>query len=223
MTALELFRIVSAARQTRGWGRALRSLVAGWYRDRPVAKVAADVLKCPGDGGWTHRDLLRMAHPAPHNNAQGALFQWIAEGRPGHLATPELLAGELRQLNAVHRLDGTIEEAEAVRLVEQYSLTHEMIPEAWRTSAAVWETLLTDMTYSGIVLTLTELADAGVLVESSPAAALIVARLIDRRRAANSGLDTQTIAQARDRYAAHARAIPLVVAALDSAVDLVTL
>src|SRR6478672_5254505 len=65
MKALELFRLVLKARQEHGWGRALRSAVASWYVARPVAEVAADILRCPAHQGWTHRDLVRLAHPKP--------------------------------------------------------------------------------------------------------------------------------------------------------------
>ena len=142
MNALELFRFVAGARQRRGWGRALRSAVASWYCDRPVPDVAADILKCPEHEGWTHRDLLRLAHPKPGTPAQNALFQWAAAGELGHLATADLVAGELRQVYAVERLKKTGEEDEALSLIEQYSLTHEMLPEPWDRSAMAWEALL---------------------------------------------------------------------------------
>lgn len=217
MNALELFRVVVDARKKRGWGRALRSAVAAWYSNRPVAEVAADILKCPEHDGWTHRDLLRLAHPTPATPAHNALFQWAADGELGHLATPDLVAGELRQVYAVDRLKSTGEECEALSLVERYALTHEMVPAEWKRSPAIWESLLTTMSYSDIVGNLVALADSGLLVEESPATALVVARLIDRRRGENSGLTSEDLARARAGYARHPRAIRVVVEALDTA------
>ena len=109
MNALELFQFVVRSRDERGWGRALRSAVAHWYNGRPAAEVAADMLKCPEYQGWTHRDLLRMAHPEPATPAHNALFQWAVDGELGHLATSGLVAGELRQVYAVDRLKRTNE------------------------------------------------------------------------------------------------------------------
>jgi 60 kDa SS-A/Ro ribonucleoprotein len=217
MNARQLFRFVADAHDERGWGRSLRSTVAKWYIDRPVAEVAADMLKCPEHEGWTHRDLLRLAHPKPESQAQNALFQWAVDGELGHLATPDLVTGELRQVYAVDRLKRTGDEREALSLVEQYALTHDMVPEPWRRSEAVWESLLTGMSAAEIVDHLMEFADAGLLVEESPATALVVARLVDRRRITSSGLTRARIASARDQYAAHPRALPLVVRALQSA------
>ncbi len=221
MNALQLFQFVATAHSERGWGRALRSAVAGWYLSRPVPEVAADMLKCPGYAGWTHRDLLRLAHPAPGTPAQNALFQWAVDGKLGHLATPDLTAGELRQVYAVDRLQQTQHEGEAASLVEQYSLTHDMVPDRWMQSSVVWESLLTGMSYTGIIGNLVRLADSGLLVDESPATALVVARLIDRRRAANSEATLDAVLRARDEYTRNARAIPVILDALKAAEELV--
>ncbi len=221
MKALELFRLIVDAQKERGWGRSLRSTVASWYVTRPVTEVAADMLKCPGHEGWTHRDLVRLAHPKPATRAQNALLQWAADGQLGHLATPDLAAGELRQVYAFERLRRINNELEALSLVEQYALTHEMIPSQWRRSPAVWESLLTSMSNSDLVHNLIALAESGLLVEESPATALVVARLIDRRRAANSRLTADDLVRVRAGYNGHSRAIRVVVEALDTAGELV--
>ena len=220
MNALDLFRLVANAREERGWGRSLRRTVADWYTRRPAFDVAAEILKRPAYGGWTHRDLLRLAHPTPPTPAHNALFQWAADGELGHLATADLLTGELRQVHAYERLKRTADEREAADLVERYSLTHEMAPASWRSSPALWETLLASMSCAEIVACLGELADCGLLAEEGPTAALVVARLIDRRGVRQSGLNAEEIAECRRRYAAHRRALPVVLDALDMAAGL---
>lgn len=219
MNAMELFRLVAETHKERGWGRALRTKVAAWYSNRPVSEVAADILKCPEHDGWTHRDLLRLAHPKPATPAHNALFQWAADGEIGHLTTPDMMSGELRQVYAVDQLKKTDEEREALRIVEQFSLSPDMLPYEWKQSPAVWETLLTSMNCRDIVENLTALADSGLLVEESAAAALVVARLMDRRGMQSSGLNRETLARARGAYARHPQAISIVVEALDSAGD----
>lgn len=222
MKALELFRMVVKEHQERGWGRGLRSAVAAWYANRPVAEVASDILKCPEHEGWTHRDLLRLAHPKPGTRAQNALYQWAANGHLGHLATPDLVAGELRQVHAVERLRTTVDEYEARHLVEQYALTPGMVPAEWRKSAAVWEALLPGMSCADIVEHLPALYACGLLAEESAATALVVARLIDRRRVASSGLNPEDVERARDRCARLGGAVvPVLDAALCELASLV--
>jgi 60 kDa SS-A/Ro ribonucleoprotein len=221
MNALQLFQFVVTAHNERGWGRGLRSVVAHWYVSRPVSEVAADILKCPEHDGWTHRDLLRLAHPVPATQAQNALFQWAVDGTLGHLATSDVIAGELRQVYAVERLKQTDDQREVISLVEQYSLTHDMVPGRWKGSPAVWESLLTCMSYADIVQNIMSLADCGLLANEGPATALVVARLIDSRRAVSSGVTRQTLIGAQAEYKGHPRALSVVMDALDAARELV--
>src|SRR5205823_3020438 len=46
-----------------GWGRGTRRAVAGWYTNMPAEKLAFQAVKYPSRDGWSHRDLLRLAHP----------------------------------------------------------------------------------------------------------------------------------------------------------------
>lgn len=219
MNARELFEFVDAARRERGWGRALRESVAAWYLDRPAAEVAADILKCPEHRGYTHRDLLRLAHPKPESAARNALFQWAAQGSLGHLATPDLTSGELRQVYAVERLKGAGEEGEALMLIEQYALTPDMVPPEWKRSGAVWETLVERMTCAEMARNLIALADAGVLAEGNAVTALVVARLMDGRRILQSGIRPEELAALRAQYASHRESMAVVLQALDAALE----
>ena len=65
-------------------------------------------------------------------------------------------------------------------------MTHEMIPSEWKNSARVWEALLRSMPYMALVRHLGKLTAVGLLQPQSPATALVVARLIDRKRVENS-------------------------------------
>jgi 60 kDa SS-A/Ro ribonucleoprotein len=220
MNAKELFTLVHEARKERGWGRSLRHTVAAWYGERPVAEVAADILECPEHNGYTHRDLLRLAHPKPKTAAQNALFQWASEGRLGHLATPDLLSGDLRQIYAVERIRGAGDEHEVLTLIDQYGLSPDMVPIEWKGSGPVWEVLVERMDCAELVENLIALAETGTLAPETAITALVVARLIDRRRVRNSGLSPETLSCAREEYARHPRAARVVIQALDAAIEI---
>jgi len=89
-TGTHLFRFATFAEQFRGWGRSLRRAVGGWYASRPVDALAYQAVKYRQRDGVTHRDLLRLAHPAAAVSARNptldvspehaALFEWIARG-----------------------------------------------------------------------------------------------------------------------------------------------
>jgi 60 kDa SS-A/Ro ribonucleoprotein len=99
-TGTHLCNFAAFVENLRGWGRGLRSAVAGWYLSKPASELAYQMLKYQHRNGWSHRDLLRLSHPKAATPAHNALFQWSVDGELGHLASPEMLAGELRQVRA---------------------------------------------------------------------------------------------------------------------------
>ncbi|PNG99682.1 SS-A/Ro ribonucleoprotein, partial [Tetrabaena socialis] len=52
-----------------GWGRAMRRAVSNWYLGRTPAAVAYQATKYSQRNGWSHADLLRLAHPDPEAHA----------------------------------------------------------------------------------------------------------------------------------------------------------
>lgn len=187
-TGTHLCNFAAFVENVRGWGRGLRSAVARWYLNKPAAELAYQLMKYQRRNTWSHRDLLRLSHPQAATPAHNALFHWAVKGELGPGANPAVLASELRQLQAFERAKQAASESEIVHLIEDYRLTHEMIPSAWKNSARVWEALLESMPYVALVRNLGKLTAVGLLAPQSPATALAVARLIDRKRVANSGV-----------------------------------
>ena len=216
-TGTDLCSFAAFVENLRGWGRGLRSAVAEWYLRKPASELAYQILMCQERDGWTHGDLLRVSHPKAATPAHNALFQWAVDGELGHLASPEILAGDLRQVRAFELARKSTSEDEMVRLIEDHRLTQEMIPPGWKNSAAVWEALLPSMSYLELVELLGKLTAVGLLQPHSPATALVVARLIDRRRAANSRIHPIALLAARLAYQKEPEPVASIIDALDEA------
>ena len=199
-TAADLCAFGNFVGSLRGWGRGLRSAVAQWYLEKPAGELADQLLKHRQCGEFSHRDLLRLSHPKTETPAYNALFEWAVEGRLGHWATSQVLMSDLRPLHAFERAKQAASATEIVHLIEDYRLTYEMIPPQWRKSARVWEALLDSMPYAALIGHLGKLAAIGLLAPESPATALAVARLIDRRRVANSGVSPIALLGALQAY-----------------------
>ena len=60
----------------RGWGRGLRKAVGNWYAGKSDEQLAFQLAKYQSRDGWSHRDLLRLAHPMPDGEARKALYRW---------------------------------------------------------------------------------------------------------------------------------------------------
>ena len=93
-TGTHLFLFARYVEQFRGWGRGLRRAVARWYTEPDVDDVAFQAVKYRQREGWSHRDLLRLAHPAVTDPARRALFRWIVDDEAGEDA-PEIVHGYL--------------------------------------------------------------------------------------------------------------------------------
>jgi 60 kDa SS-A/Ro ribonucleoprotein len=89
-TGTMLFQFVSYAEQLRGWGPSLRKAVAGWYEGKDAIGLSYQLVKYRQREGWTHRDVLRSAHPRAHDAEKKVLYDWTC-GRPS--VTPQGHAG----------------------------------------------------------------------------------------------------------------------------------
>src|SRR4051812_38721965 len=76
-----LFHFAEYVNAMRGWGRGLRNAVAHWYMDRGVDDLAHQAVKYQQRDGWSHADLLRLAHPKAPSAQHDAVFRWLLSGR----------------------------------------------------------------------------------------------------------------------------------------------
>jgi 60 kDa SS-A/Ro ribonucleoprotein len=99
-TASTLFTWLNYVGQFRGWGPGLVKAVQRWYLGRDAESLAYQLVKYRQRDGWTHRDVLRQAHPkAEAGSVHDRLFAWVTrtgsaaggEFDPSWSALPELV------------------------------------------------------------------------------------------------------------------------------------
>jgi 60 kDa SS-A/Ro ribonucleoprotein len=182
-TGAQLQRLVGYIDGLRGWGRGLRRAIARWYVEQPLANLELQALKAKarGDKGqrWSHRDLLRLAHPlAPAEDvARRALFDRIV--RPDSVAE---LPIELARTAAAERLAATTDPDQAAWLIVDHRLPREVVPTALLNERRVWEALLVDMPMTAMLRSLGKMSQVGLLVPGSAAEWNVVTRLGDVER-----------------------------------------
>lgn len=173
-TGTHLFLFAGYAEQFRGWGRGLSRAVANWYLDKPVGDLAFQVVKYRQREGWSHRDLLRLSHPATTEDERRRLFDWICGRTPG-LDGLALVDGFQRAQSApVERVP---------ELVREYRLSWEMLPDAALNTPQVWEALLDNgIPQTALLRQLPRLTRLGLLDPLGPRTAAICAQLGDPER-----------------------------------------
>jgi 60 kDa SS-A/Ro ribonucleoprotein len=183
-TGTHLFQFALFVEGFRGWGRALRRAVGRWYVAQSPDALAYQAVKYRRRGGMSHRDLLRLAHPAGRVGAgnptldvsaeHAGLFEWIVRGGYAD-GLPRLVEGFVRAQEI-----STAREAAA--LVREYGLPREALRPEHLTSPDVWSALLEHMPMTALVRNLAAMTRVGVVAPGSAGTARAVAQLGDAER-----------------------------------------
>jgi 60 kDa SS-A/Ro ribonucleoprotein len=183
-TGTHLFRFAQFIEGFRGWGRSLRRGIGRWYAVKPADALAYQAVKYRQREGVSHRDLLRLAHPARAVSAgnptlevspkHARLFEWLVRGGETE-GLPRIVEGFARAQSAATP-------AESAALVREYGLPREALLGEHLTSREVWEALLEDMPMTALVRNLATMTRVGVLEPGSAGTAKVVEQLGDAER-----------------------------------------
>jgi len=188
-----LFHFAEYVNALRGWGRGLRHAVARWYVGREAEDLARQAVKYQQRDGWSHSDLLRLAHPKAPSVQHDAVFRWMLAGAEslGEREVKRKVRGEDRvaRYAAVGELPKFIEafeqakqassRDEIVKLITEHDLPREAIPTQWLNEVAVWDALLARMPMTAMIRNLGKMTSIGLVQQFSDAARLIVRKLGD--------------------------------------------
>ena len=183
-TGTHLFRFATFVEGFRGWGRSLRRAVGRWYAAQPADAVAYQAVKYRQREGVTHRDLLRLAHPAGRVSAgnpqqevsdeHARLFEWIVRGGKTD--------GVPRVVEGFARVQAARTAKEAAVLVREYGLPREAVKPEHLSSTEVWQALLVEMPMTAMIRNLATMTRIGVLKPRSDATVKVLAQLGDAER-----------------------------------------
>jgi 60 kDa SS-A/Ro ribonucleoprotein len=180
-------------------GSGAKRAVGRWYA-QAAKKIALQVIKYQQRDGWSHRDLLRLAHPSSPTPTHSALYDWAVRGWPE--------VGEKPHQDEVLRLVWAFERAktargkELVSLIREYGLPHECVPNDAKNDPTVWEAILeADMGLGALVRNLGKLTSVGVIGPLSAHARLVAERLGDVEAIRKARLHPLSILVALRTYA----------------------
>ena len=172
-----LFHFVEYVRKFRGWGRGLRQAITNWYYFKTPDQFAEQVTKYAQRDGWSHRDLMRLAHPKFTAPAMQNVASYVVKGLDGEVDTgvsiPDVLKGALimPKLTSPKMVAKTI---------TKFGLVREHIPTQFLTEPEVWEALLEKMPVTAMIRNLGNMSKVGLLKPLSTASKLVAGRLTDQ-------------------------------------------
>lgn len=190
-----LFHFAQYVNAMRGWGRGLRNAVANWYISKSIDQLALQAVKYQQRDGWSHSDLLRLAHPRTDDEVRDAVFRWMIGGldamgdRKVNRKLPKAADSVVREypsraeklpaiINAFEQAKKADEKA-LITLITEHELPREAIPTQHLNSAAVWEALLVKMPATAMIRNLGKMTNVGLVKTLSKTSKSIVAKLKD--------------------------------------------
>ncbi|WP_396899221.1 TROVE domain-containing protein [Mycolicibacterium sp.] len=224
-TGTHLFLFAGYVEQFRGWGPTLRRAVGQWYTDRPVDQLAYQLVKYRQRGGWSHRDLLRLASPGGIvDPARRMAVNWaVGKGLGDYAEAPvrltgaelkagrrsavrpvlqtEVVPGELAIIADFEAAQAASTAAEWVGIVERGNgVSWEMLPDAALAEPAVWEALIArGMPQTALMRQLPRLTRLGLL--SGAVGETVAAQLADADRLSRARVHPVNVLVAQRTYA----------------------
>jgi 60 kDa SS-A/Ro ribonucleoprotein len=159
----------------RRWGRVLRDAIGQWYEGKEADRLAYQVVKYQQREGWSHRDLLRKSHPSGRTPVHKAIYDYVTHGWGTSEESYEVILPDI--VYGVEAIKTAQSEPAVIQLIEKYRLTHEMVPNQWKKSPAVWETLLRSMPMFAMIRNLATMTNRGLIAPMSDATRFVVSKL----------------------------------------------
>lgn len=194
---------------SRGWGRAQRKAVSEWYNQAAFQNNPKKLLrlgtKYKKRHGYTHRDLIRLAHVKPKTHHIEFVIQYIVKGmyNSSNFDDSDGLIREAGQFikgveqakeckgNAINHL---------ISLIRRYNLTREHIPTNLLNSPDVWRALMYEMPMHALVRNLGRISKHELLHPHSPEEQHILENLLDEEKLRCAKIHPLTILTAWNSY-----------------------
>lgn len=146
-TSTHLFELVATAAslgKKAGAGRGYARALAKWYEDKTDDQLAYQLVKYRQREGWTHRDMLRVCHPAKKgiSRQRSAMYDWLCGRLPSDASvidTPTLIAAHNF---IIHRTDTPENVKEVCRMIHEHNLPWEALPTWANSKPEVWAAML---------------------------------------------------------------------------------
>ena len=177
-TGTHLFAYVDYRDSMASWGQGAMRGVRAWYENKTPEQLALQLVKYQQRGGWSHRDVLRTAHPNAPTPAHRRLYDFAC-GRDPYGDGPYEEAESLILGFEQARMEGA-SAAAVIESIERYRLPREAVPTQFLNEPRVWEALLGHMPAHALIRNLGKMSSVGLLQAGSAASARVVELLGDR-------------------------------------------
>lgn len=165
-TGTHLFTFTNYIQNLRGWSRGLRNAVSKFYTEKPLDKLELQVVKYRNRAGFSHRDVMRLAHPKTSDTKRNGLFKYAVGKMEPSTADITEYKGFRESFSLVDAYESAKildpksakDTRKMAQLIADTKLPREGVPTGFLNKTEVWEALLEDMPMTAMVRNLGKLA-----------------------------------------------------------------
>lgn len=158
--------------------RSMKRAISNWYLSKDHGQLAYHLAKYRNREGWTHRDVLRIAHPKTDDDVVNSIFNWATSGEVSNLA----LDNSLKYLHIVDNArKGELSKRGLIRAIESHGLTHEMVANDMLKDKGVWKALLKKMPMTAMIRNLGRMSSIGLMGPLSDSEGIVLNALTPER------------------------------------------
>jgi 60 kDa SS-A/Ro ribonucleoprotein len=146
-TGYHLFYLVDALNSLGGWGRYKRNTITNWYLNKDVKALAYQVTKYESRRvkktkctPWTHRDILRLCHAKTCNPELNVVLKYAVTKVIEPYPDGSIAIDYLKVVEEIGKPG--IEISRAIKLIKEYKLPMEVIPNHLLTNVELCQVLL---------------------------------------------------------------------------------
>jgi 60 kDa SS-A/Ro ribonucleoprotein len=173
-TGTHLFEFAECVQSFRGWGRTLRNAMGSWYQQKDLDTLAYQLMKYKNRNGWTHRDVLRLAHPKTEDAARNLMYKWVTKPETALEGNNDAIV----RLNASVIASKTKDVSQMVELIGKYDLPRETLNTELLNDVKVWKAMLDNgMPLTAMIRNLGKMTSIGLLSPNSAATLKVVETL----------------------------------------------
>lgn len=198
-TSTDLFSFIDQYKALGGgMGSIAKKGIQAWYQTKDANMLGYQLIKYRQRDGWTHHDVLHLAHPKASNEIENNLFAF-AKSLDSKMAKfnaellPNIAIGYLKAQSAKT-------EKEIVNIINEYSLPREAIPTEFLNSKKVWDVLLPSMPATALIRNLAKMTSIGLISPMSDAEKLVSQKMTDSKWLKNSKIHPMNILAAFKVY-----------------------
>ncbi|XP_052066127.1 RNA-binding protein RO60-like [Mytilus californianus] len=206
----QFIKFTSTQREgSRGWGRAQRKAVSEWYNQAAFRNNPKKLLrlgtKYKKRHGYTHRDLIRLAHVKPTTHHIKFVIQYIVKGMSNSVNSDDsdgMIMDAKQYIYAVEQAKkcSNNDIRHLVPLIKRYKLTREHIPTNLLNFPDVWRALMYEMPMHALIRNLGRISKHALLHPDSPEEQHILDNLLDEEKLRSARIHPLTILTAWNSY-----------------------